>query len=233
MAQFRVFTYRNSKTLRGENKGFTTIILMLSPANKSGYEVCAFSSPGCRAACLSTSGHGRYQRTQNAQIKRTKRFFEDREGFKADMIHDIRALIRKCEREGTTPCVRCNGCSDIDWMVEFPEVFSMFPNVQFYDYTKDIDRPFRQLPPNYQLTYSRSEDTPDTTVRGMLRSGVNVAIPFETVPSTFMGFPVLSGDIDDLRHTDKHGIVGLSCKGRAKKDKSGFVVRNSHPVVGV
>ena len=40
------------------------------------------------------------------------------------------------------------------------------------------------------------------------------------------GFPVIDGDDTDVRFMDPVGVwVGLSPKGKAKKDKSGFVIR--------
>ena len=45
------------------------------------------------------------------------------------------------------------------------------------------------------------------------------------LPKTFKGLPVIDGDKDDLRFLDPQGvIVGLIAKGKAKQDKSGFVI---------
>lgn len=46
------------------------------------------------------------------------------------------------------------------------------------------------------------------------------------LPETWRGFKVIDGDESDLRFLDEKGvIVGLRAKGKARKDKSGFVVR--------
>jgi hypothetical protein len=50
----------------------------------------------------------------------------------------------------------------------------------------------------------------------------------EEMPISFdilgRSFPVLDGDMDDLRFTDPRGvIVGLRPRGKAKQDKTGFV----------
>ena len=42
---------------------------------------------------------------------------------------------------------------------------------------------------------------------------------------TRSGFRVIDGDKDDLRFLDPKGVVvGLKVKGKAKQDKSGFVI---------
>jgi hypothetical protein len=104
-----------------------------------------------------------------------------------------------------------------------------FPEVQFYDYTKSLSR-MREftggtLPSNYHLTFSRSESN-EVEVDEVLASGGNVAVVFRgKQPETWKGFKVIDGDKSDLRFTDeKNVIVGLTQKGKAKKDESGFVV---------
>ena len=42
---------------------------------------------------------------------------------------------------------------------------------------------------------------------------------------TFLGLPVVDGDDSDIRHLDPRGaVVALYAKGKARQDKSGFVV---------
>ena len=54
---------------------------------------------------------------------------------------------------------------------------------------------------------------------------MNVAAVFHEVPETYLGRKVINGDETDLRFLDPKGvIVGLKAKGKAKKDKTGFVV---------
>ena len=57
--------------------------------------------------------------------------------------------------------------------------------------------------------------------------GINVAVVFRNaeLPDKWLGIKVINGDKHDLRFKDAKGcIVGLKAKGKAKKDKSGFVV---------
>lgn len=82
-----------------------------------------------------------------------------------------------------------------------------------------------KFPSNYHLTFSRSEKNMKQC-EYILQNGGNVAMVFRGgIPDTYMGFNVVNGDKDDLRFLDESNvIVGLSPKGKAKKDISGFVV---------
>jgi hypothetical protein len=99
----------------------------------------------------------------------------------------------------------------------------MFPDVQFYDYTKINNRKVSHIP-NYHLTFSKADGN-DMDVRIALSNGMNVAAVFHKVPETYLGRQVIDGDETDLRFLDPKGvIVGLKAKGKAKKDTTGFVV---------
>lgn len=143
------------------------------------------------------------------------------------MRWSIEALIRKAKREKLIPAVRVNGTSDLPWLALM--MASEFPNVVFYDYTKHA-RAWERVTPNYHLTFSHSETNEAETMRA-LDHGLNVAVVFDTkkgspLPSTFLGRPVIDGDLHDLRFLDgyKGSVIGLRAKGPAKKDTSGFVV---------
>ena len=43
----KLLTASNTKTIKGESKGYLTGILHLAPADSSGHEVCAMRSPEC------------------------------------------------------------------------------------------------------------------------------------------------------------------------------------------
>jgi hypothetical protein len=108
-------------------------------------------------------------------------------------------------------------------------IFEYFPKVQFYDYTKSKKRALNQsLPVNYHLTFSRSEKTSNDDLFTLIKSRVSCCVVFKkTIPKTFEGFLVFDGDKTDLRFLDPQGfIIGVLAKGKAKKDKSGFVVQN-------
>jgi len=82
-----------------------------------------------------------------------------------------------------------------------------------------------ELPSNYHLTFSRSESN-QGHVEKVLREGGNVAAVFRNaLPKEYIGHEVISGDETDLRFLDKRNcVVGLTEKGLAKKDLTGFVI---------
>lgn len=226
----------DAKTVKGQKKGYLTGVMYLAPHNLSGYQVCPKASEGCKLACLYTAGRGVYSKTQKARIVKTKRFFEDREFFMECLVKDIRALIRKADREGLLPCVRLNGTSDIAWEkfkvvdagVTYDSVMELFPDVMFYDYSAILGRKKALSLSNYKLTFSLKEDN-DKDARKALEQGYNVAVVMnlgrsEAKPDTWSGVPVFDGDESDLRFLDPSGhIVGLFPKGSARHDESGFV----------
>lgn len=224
----KLFTTGNPKLMKGEKKGYLSFVLHLAPANLSGYETCPKRTSGCTAACLNTAGRGGIFKKgestnviQQARIRKTKMFFENREQFLADLENDIRLGIKQAEKQGLIPAFRLNGTSDIAW--EKYGIIEKFPNVQFYDYTKMRNRKVSHLK-NYHLTFSKADGN-DLDVRLAAEAGMNIAAVFKTVPETYIGRTVINGDDTDLRFLDPKGVVvGLKAKGKAKKDTSGFVV---------
>ena len=223
----------NSKTIKGEKYGWKTFGIHLSPNIVSGYNVCFDATEGCIDACLDTSGRGAMPSVQNARINKTKRFFQDRKGFLTDLWKEVTSAIKSATKKELKFCMRPNLTSDLPWESirhNGQSLMDAFNPCRFYDYTKSLKRFTRflngELPENYHLTYSRSEETTDALVIALCKSGGNVAVVFrERLPETWLGFEVLNGDENDLRFKDKKGcIVGLIEKGLAKKDETGFVV---------
>ncbi len=239
-----LLTTGNPKTAKGEGSGYLTAILHLAPHKVAGFNVCGYASQGCAAACLNTAGRGGIgldadglNVIQIARIQRTRFFKRDRFAFFLQLADEIAAHARRAHAHGLIPAVRLNGTSDLPWekltMGAFANVFAMFPDVQFYDYTKwPIAK--RRTGPNYHLTFSLCEDN-DSRAADALKVGTNVAAVFDTrksgdLPPTFtiegITARVIDGDKTDLRFLDEPGvIVGLRAKGRAKRDTSGFVRR--------
>ncbi len=233
----------NPKTKKGRARGFATAILHFAPAELSGYNVCQYATLGCKAACLNTAGHGGIgldasglNDVQRARIARTRLFFLNRFVFNVLLVRAIQTHIRRATRHGLIPVVRLNGTSDLPWeslvMNDGRTVLEMFPQIQFYDYTKHVKRALANVrgehPANYALTFSRAESN-HADADSVLAAGGNVAVVFKAKPHAspdlWAGVRVIDGDNDDLRFLDPSGvIVGLAAKGRAKKDESGFVV---------
>ena len=156
----------NSKTIKGEKYGWKTYGLHLAPFNLSGKNVCSSATVGCSTACLNTAGRGIMHSVQDARVKKTRRFFEDRDGFLSQLYKEITSSIKSAKRKQIKSCFRLNLTSDLPWE---NLVVKYFPFAQFYDYTKHLKRFVRflegKLPANYHLTYSRSEETPDALVK--------------------------------------------------------------------
>ena len=230
----------NTKTRKSENSdaGYSTLILHLAPAKESGFEMCASRSAGCTAACLYTAGRGRMQPIKNARIKRTLMWVKQREEFKKQIKKELTSFLRQCEKNQTLPAVRMNGTSDIIWEKTWPELFTDFDSIQFYDYTKHKKRCLKGyvLPNNYHLTFSRSESNDDDVLEILRNGKINVAVVFgsRNFPKKWRpnkrflrkSYPTYSADDHDLRFLDPNGghIGCLYSKGKAKKDESGFVI---------
>jgi len=232
----------NPKILKGLKQGFNTYILHLAPANLSGYETCPKRTAGCTAACLNTAGRGGMFKKgettnviQQARIRKTKMFFENRVQFMADLVKDIELAIKQSAKKDLTPVFRLNGTSDLAWEkyevvrngVTFKNIFAAFSEVTFYDYTKIPGRKVNGIA-NYSLTFSEADGNALETLNA-IRAGMNVATVFgikknSPMPKMWNGMTVFNGDDSDLRFLDPKGVVvGLYAKGKAKKDTSGFV----------
>lgn len=230
----RLLTESNPKTLKGLKKGYLSAILHLSPSDRSGFQTCAKATVGCRAACLNTAGRGGMglkthgdNGVQKARRRKTHWFFARRAEFMEQLVTEVTRHVAKAERKGFIPCIRLNGTSDLKWETipvgGHENIFQMFPDVQFYDYTKVPNRDLGI--PNYHLTFSVAESN-EADAEAELQRGMNLAVVFDRVPSEYLGVPVVDGDESDLRFLDAKGVVvGLKAKGEALGDTSGFVKR--------
>ena len=228
---FKLLSTANPKIQKGTKMGYLSFILHLAPADLSGKETCPKRTAGCTAACLNTAGRGgMFKRGENtntiqkARIRKTQYFFENRDGFMADLAKDIQKAIRFAEKKGLKPVFRLNGTSDLSWeKYTFGaldlNIFDQFPTQQFYDYTKVLGRKVQDIS-NYHLTFSKADGN-DADVAKALAQGMSVVAVYDEIPA---GVP--SADETDLRFLDPKGVMlGLKAKGRAKKDYSGFVIR--------
>ena len=228
---FKLLSTANPKIQKGTARGYLSFILHLAPADLSGRETCPKRTPGCTSACLNTAGRGGMFRRgestnviQRARIRKTQYFFDNRPAFMGDLVSDIMKAVNYARRKGLTPVFRLNGPSDLSWeKYETPygadNIFTQFPTLQFYDYTKVLGRKVAHLD-NYHLTFSKADGN-DADVAEALMQGMSVVAVYDAIPE---GVP--SADETDLRFLDPKGIMlGLKAKGRAKKDYSGFVIR--------
>lgn len=230
----------NPKVAKSEKLGILTGVLHLAPADLSGYEVCPMRSAGCTAACLHTAGNPAYFMNKNkARIARTKAFFTQRDLFMNLLVLEMSKHLASAKKQKLEPAFRLNGTSDIRWERErvrllpwvqervglghenYINLMAVFPNVQFYDYTKLHNR--KNVPSNYHLTFSLNE----TNRKFATSQPHNIAVVFAgSVPDTYLGRKVIDGDEHDYRPDDESGVVvGLKAKGLGRQDQTGFVVQ--------
>jgi len=238
----KLLSVGNPKVLKGLKQGFNTYILHLAPADLSGYQTCPKATAGCKAACLNTAGRGgmfkkgeNTNTIQQARIRKTKMFFENRSEFMAQLVKDIELGIKQSIKKDLIPVFRLNGTSDLAFEkyevvrngVLYRNIFEAFSDIQFYDYTKMLNRKVNNIK-NYSLTFSAADGN-DNDVTKAIAQGYNIATVFgikktEPMPEYYNGLPVFNGDESDLRFLDPKGVVvGLYAKGKAKKDTTGFV----------
>lgn len=229
----------NKKTMKGEKLGYLTYILYMSPFtdNSKGINVCSHATKGCAEACLVGSGFGgMYTGVKEGRRNKTEYFLSSRTEFLFQIKKEIeKAIIKNKDKAIIT--IRLNGTSDIPYekfrvFEGNKNIFEVYPEIQFYDYTKNHFRFEKELPKNYHLTFSRSEKNHIKAME-LLGKGKNVAMVFDTLPKTYEGFKVINGDENDLRFKDKKNvIVGLKYKKMTGKGadnslafKSGFAIK--------
>jgi len=214
----------NAKTVKGDGEEFLTAILYLMPEDS----ICPYSrKAGCREPCLVTAGRGRMNSVSVARERKTGRFLHNKQHFMEQLYSDLTKFYKYCAARQIKPCVRLNGTSDIDWS----DVILDWPDIQFYDYTKVYTRLKKNLPANYHLTLSYSgvdKQYANKIKEFANKYKANIAVVFSgEFPKTFLDRPVINGDLDDLRFLDPSPVVvGLTAKGQAKKDTTGFVVQS-------
>jgi hypothetical protein len=220
----------NSKTAKNQSIA-ESYILYLSPykLNSFGRNVCGHASAGCAAACLNTAGMGKFSNVQAARQRKTDLFFSDPVGFLTQLYRELYLINAEAMLDNKAIAIRLNGTSDLDFMALFlnklnKDILSEFTHLKFYDYTKNFNRAIKYLDSNYSLTFSRSEVN-DIECKKFLALGGNVAVVFNQLPATYLNYTVINGDESDLRYLDPANvIVGLSAKGKAKKETSNFVI---------
>lgn len=226
----------NAKTIKGDGDEYLTAILYMTPwkvmVDGNMFNSCSMAEQAsCIDGCLYTSGRGAFNNVQEARRRKAEWFYRDRDSFMQQLVVDVTKFANYCHKRDIQPCIRLNGTTDIRWeliLIDGKNIFELFPNVQWYDYTKIPNRKVSHLP-NYHLTWSYSAANPkyEQLFDHVIRNGMSVAVVFRKPVNlkTWRGYKVVDGDKDDLRFLDpKQSIVALYAKGRAKKDKSGFVV---------
>jgi len=245
----------NAKTIKGQKHGYMTAVLYLAPYKTAGLNVCPTAElAGCWRTCLNTAGRGGMpvngafvspggielpnNTIQHARIRKTKLFAEDRAAFMMQLEHEIELFRTRAERKGLIPVVRLNGTSDILWERQPGySIFSLFPDIQFYDYTKLPARlSWPEIPGNYHLTVSYSEASPlyKKQCQRAFEKGASLAavVKDQQLKDQYLELGAVDMDEHDLRFTDPPNSFGvLKAKGQARRESNGFVLTEVTPWV--
>lgn len=212
------------KLIKSLDMNVMTYGIYLAPGNLSGYNVCPNCDYCCKY-CLNGSGRNKIELLshtgggpiQRSRIKKTKLFFDDRLAFMHLLVYEINQSRRKAEAAGMRLAIRLNCTSDIDpeeFKLENKNIFQLYPDIQFYDYTKVFSRvELLEKYDNYDLTFSFSgENWADCDE--MLKKNHRVAVVFEnSLPENFRGYPVIDANSYDARFLDSgRTICGLTYK---------------------
>lgn len=217
---------QSAKIIKGEKLGYTTGILYLKPADSVSLKtLCPYATTfGCKDICLQDSGRLHMSSSQLAMYRRTINYLQDPDDFKERLRKEI------IKNQKDKYAIRLNGTSDIDWS----DLISSLPNIQFYDYTKCLNRIKNNKLANYHLTFSASfsSDKAIKHSKEAIKLGLNTAIAFNTkqgknefkIPDhiTVAGnkIKIVSFDDTDLRFLDSNGSVGsLTRKGSKLSDR--------------
>ena len=224
---------QNSKLDKGNKYDFLNLGIQFAPSYISGFNVCSNASVECGMKCINFTGLGsKHMLNKNnihmvlkARLIRTIIYFEYKEQFKKRVIKEINLYRNKVKKlndnnvndKEIKVCIRLNVFSDIKWEKTFKEIFNIFNDLQFYDYTKVLNRNIKHLN-NYHLTISRNEINKDV-IKDIPN---NKAYVFnikrnDKMINTYENKKVIDGDLHDLRFLDnKNVIVGLRYKGNNK-----------------
>ena len=211
----------------------STYGIYLASANLSGFNVCP-NSEYCKDNCLNGSGHNRLDRLSKkgsidrSRIIKTRLFFANREVFMRIMIHEIEKERKKAEKNGTFFSIRLNCTSDINpiaFTLDGKNILEIFPDVQFYDYTKVPSRiAVAEKYSNYDITWSidGSEKNREIGLE-FLKNGGRVAVVYgeNDMPKTWYGYECGNGDETDYRPSDIAPVCALKFKKTANNYVNG------------
>lgn len=253
---------QSAKLMYSYNKGWATYGVYLAPATLARDEkhpninVCPFSQQ-CAEHCLNGAGHNKcstlhaqelgkqFSKIDTARIKKTHLFYDDREKFMKLLIAELEQYKKKAENKGMNFACRLNCTSDLSlerFSINGKNILELYPNIQFYDYTKVPSRlALAEKYDNYDITFSY-DGTNWETCQQYLEKGGKVAVVFDlydekgkqTLPKEWNGFKVIDANDSDTRFLDPKGcIMGLHyhrvandyVKGKYEPKDTPFIVR--------
>ena len=211
--------------LKKSSKGIYNVAgLSLLPSLK----FCPMSiKAGCFDLCLKSAGRGKFNNVVKARNNKSNFYNNDKDLFIELLIHELKLHVINCKKNNVKPSARLNVLSDIPY--EKTDIFNMFQEIYFYDYTKRVNRlEACNKIINYKLMFSYSgREAYLNSVAKALDFSNPIAVVFRnTFPKYFLGRPVFNGDLSDIDNSTKHGhVIALKAKGSlAKNSFNDFVV---------
>ncbi|MDE6285235.1 MAG: hypothetical protein K2M17_05765 [Bacilli bacterium] len=197
----------------------------------------------CKDVCLNKSGQNKLRSIKDnhgvtfidkARIRKTHLFYDNRALFMEIMVCEIMRAKKHAEKHGKMFAVRLNCTSDLSpelFTLRGKNILELFPDVQFYDYTKVPSRlELTKKYNNYYVVFSY-DGTNWAVCNKYLSEGGNVAVVFDLydengkhyMPTTWRGYTVKNCDNDDIRFMDniKGGICGLTYHKTSNDYRSG------------
>jgi len=181
----------------------------------------------CFKECLKSAGRGKFNNVVKARNNKSNFYNNDKDLFIELLIHELKLHVINCKKNNVKPSARLNVLSDIPY--EKTDIFNMFQEIYFYDYTKRVNRlEACNKIENYKLMFSYSgREAYLNSVAKALDFSNPIAVVFRnTFPKYFLGRPVFNGDLSDIDNSTKHGhVIALKAKGSlAKNSFNDFVV---------
>jgi hypothetical protein len=202
---------------------------MVDEFDLSGASACDFATKECTSLCLRGTGRQAFDYAALARAARTLFLLRSPESFAAIMTDELNRGARKFGKLAFRPDV----LSDLAWDRIMPWMGDLDAVEVVYGYTKDKRKARRWAAlDGWHATFSASERTNISDIRGIVQSGTNVAVPVaatknDNLPDIWGGMRVVDGDANDRRYLDPQGVVVLL---RAKVGLGNREAMNTTPV---
>jgi hypothetical protein len=212
-------------------------------------DACAqLATPGCiQGCCVGRCGQGGLPSVEQSRAKKTELLFTNPPEFYRRFRADLCKIFDHCIDTGERCILRANTSSVVAHHLQVD--YLQFSPVEFYDYVP-MSAYFQSrkgwqpdtLPANYTICWSRKEHNTWQEVSELVSIGQSVAVVFHEGAPTEPGYcgrgayqqklprfvdlpglgawPVVDGDISDLRCDDPPGvIVGLRLKSKEQRQR--------------
>jgi len=199
-----------------------TVGLTIQHANVSGIETCAWRGH-CTSVCVLDNGNGRYSSVQKARNVKTQFLAK----YPVEFLRILGSEIKKHSDENEKVLVRLNVNSDLRWyqiLTTLSNGHPKMPNVYIYDYSKNpaILQGDGKVGNKYRIIYSVNEKSDLARVRSFVSRGGTAALVTNRkkkgkVLQSFLGIPVVDGDLSDDRYHEQGVWVDLAAKGKARQ----------------